>query len=60
MDKHPVVHAVADGEIDVWIDEGGAICIKIRNAHNDPAELSEHEALELANLLVRLVEEIRD
>jgi hypothetical protein len=55
MDDQPVrVHELASGEITVWVDPGGAICMKIRNAYNDPVELAEHEALALADLLTRL------
>jgi hypothetical protein len=58
--ERPHVHEVASGDINVWVDPGGAICLKVTNKFNDPAELSEHEALELANLLIRLVKESRD
>jgi hypothetical protein len=33
--------------------------LKVREAHNDPVELAEHEALEVAAVLVRLAEEAR-
>jgi len=39
-------------EIAVWMD--GCICIKTRNKYNDPIELSDEEAIDLANLLIRL------
>jgi len=44
----------AGGEVLVWID--GCICIKTRNKYNDPVELADEEALELADLLKRLAE----
>jgi hypothetical protein len=47
------------GDIDVWIDENGVICLKARNKFNDPVELTEHEALEVGNLLVRLVAQLK-
>lgn len=49
------IHEIASGEINVWVDPGGAICIKIRNEFDDPAELADHEAIELAELLLALV-----
>ena len=56
-DAH-VVHSVASGEIDVWNDDG-VICLRVTNEYNDPAELAEHEALELVAVLERLVREVR-
>jgi hypothetical protein len=53
------LYEVAGGDIDVWVDPGGAICLKVRNKVNDPVELAEHEAMELAELLIRLVKEQR-
>jgi len=43
--------------ISVWVD--GGIHIKTRDPHDDPVEMSEEEALALADLLRRLVEEER-
>ena len=51
----PKVHYLAEGEITVWVD--GGIHIKTRNPHNDPVEMSEKDARELAALLLRLVDE---
>lgn len=59
-DRTPHVYELAGGEIDVWVDPGGAICLKIRNQFNDPVELGEHESLALAELLTKLVKELRD
>jgi len=54
------IYRVADGDIAVWIDEAsGCLCLKLTRDHKDPVELAEHEALELAELLTRLVEEVR-
>jgi hypothetical protein len=53
------VYELAGCEIDVWVDPGGAICLKTRKQFNDPVELADHEALALAALLTRLVEEQR-
>lgn len=38
----------------VKLDDGGSVCIKAAEPYHDPVELAEHEALELANLLIRL------
>lgn len=59
MEEPLTIHEAASGEIAIWIDEAGCICLKSRNKYHDPVELSEDEALELANLLIRLVEEIK-
>jgi hypothetical protein len=53
------IYKFADGEIVIWLDEGGAIFIKTLDKDNDPVELAEHEALGLADLLTRLVEQSR-
>jgi len=53
------IYKIANGEIVVWQDESGCVCIKTINAHNDPVELAEHEAIELSELLFRLVEQNR-
>jgi hypothetical protein len=54
-DLPPRVYELAGGEIDVWVDPSGAICLMTRNKDNDPVELAEHEALALAELLTTLV-----
>ena len=59
MSNSSGVHEISDGDVVVWLDEGGAICIKTNDNHGDPVELAEHEAMELAELLVRLVKESR-
>jgi hypothetical protein len=52
------VHKFAAGEVSVWLqEESGSICIKTENKHGDPAELVAEEALELADLLVKLSKE---
>lgn len=56
----PRIYELAGGEIDIWVDAGGAICLKSRNKFNDPVELAEHEALALAELLTKLVKEQRE
>lgn len=46
------VFDMASGDISVWVD--GGIHIKINSSGKDPVEMSEREALELGELLVRL------
>jgi glycogen debranching enzyme len=48
----PEVFKLSDDEIAVW--EDGGIHIKAVTGRGDPVELSETEALELADALVRL------
>lgn len=59
-EQQPRVYEMSGGDIDVWVDPGGAICLKVRTEFNDPVELSEHEAIALAELLMRLVNEQRE
>jgi hypothetical protein len=47
------VYELAGGDIALWIDNG-VIMLKVREPFGDPVELNEHEALEIAELLVRL------
>ena len=54
---NPVIKA-ADGEIAIWVDDG-IICLKTTTGYGDPVELAEHEAEELARLLLHLVETMR-
>ena len=49
------VFQIADGEVLVWVDPGGAVCWKTINKFNDPIELSEDDAISLSELLLRLV-----
>ena len=53
------VHELAGGEIFLWQEESGVIMLKTQQKYNDPVELGEEEALELAALLTRLVKEAR-
>ena len=48
------VHELAGGEICVWQEESGVIMLKTHQKYNDPIELGEEDALELADLLTRL------
>ena len=54
-DKEPDVFEVASGDIYLWADPCGAIFLKMKNYSGDPVELNEHEAMELAEILMRLV-----
>lgn len=53
------VHELAGGEILVWQEKSGAIMLKAQQKYNDPVELGEEEALELAELLTQLVKSAR-
>jgi len=52
-----LIYKLASGDITVWRDNSGAIMLKVREPFGDPLELAEHEALELAEVLVRLAKE---
>jgi hypothetical protein len=49
------VYELAGGEITLWLEDSGAIMLKVREPFGDPVELGEEEALELAERLTRLV-----
>jgi len=49
---------IAD-DVSVWIADGGSIHIKTNEPHGDPVELTEEDAVELAAILTRLVQELR-
>ena len=57
--EKPPVHELAGGEIAVWAEPTGAIILEVRNKHSDPVDMGEEEALELAELLIRLVKQQR-
>ena len=56
MSKNPI-YELAGGDITVWVEESGAIMLKVREASGDPIELGEQDALELGELLVRLAKD---
>jgi hypothetical protein len=58
MAADETVYTIAD-HVTLWIAPGGSIHIKTREPHGDPVELAEHEALELAAILTKLVEELQ-
>ncbi len=61
MDKpEQEIHSAASGDLEVWLDPAGVICLKVRSSFNDPVELGEREALALAQLLSKLVQQLRE
>jgi hypothetical protein len=52
--KNDHFRRLANGDVCVWINEGGAITIKV-NDEFGPPELAEDEALEIAAALIDLV-----
>jgi hypothetical protein len=50
---------MASGDLAVWLDSSGVICLKTLERHGDPVELSEEESLKLVELLTRLIAESR-
>jgi hypothetical protein len=59
-DQQPHVYEMAGGDVEVWVDPGGAICLNLRNEFNDPVELAEHEAIALGEVLIRLAKQQRE
>jgi hypothetical protein len=51
------IFTVAD-DVTLWIADGGSIHIKTREPHGDPVELTEENAIELAAILLKLVDEL--
>jgi hypothetical protein len=41
----------SDGAVRIWIEQGSSIHIKVVTKENDPVELSESEAIEIAEVL---------
>jgi hypothetical protein len=50
------VHEIAGGDVVLWSVDG-TVHIKTTDEHNDPVELNEHQAMELSDLLRRLVQD---
>ena len=48
------IHEFVDGEIVVWKELQGIIALKVMNKFHDPVELSDEDAQELGELLIRL------
>ncbi|QTD89791.1 MULTISPECIES: hypothetical protein [Burkholderia] len=47
-----------DGTVRIWIEQGTSIHIKAATVENDPVELSESEAMEIAEILNRFASRI--
>ena len=52
------VYKLADGEVYLWVEDGGAIHLKAVSPYGDPTELTAEMARELALLLMTLAEEV--
>ena len=50
---------VAD-DVTLWVADGGSIQIRTRERYGDPVELTAAEAIELATILTRLAEQLRE
>ncbi|OJA53516.1 hypothetical protein BGV69_25950 [Burkholderia ubonensis] len=48
----------SDGAVRIWIEQGSSIHIKAVTKENDPVELSEAEALEIAEVLKQFASRI--
>ncbi|WP_454731604.1 MULTISPECIES: hypothetical protein [Cupriavidus] len=48
----------SDGAVRIWIEQGSSIQIKAATKENDPVELSEEEALEIATVLQQFASRI--
>jgi hypothetical protein len=58
--QKPQIYEIASGDITVWLEPKGSICLKICSKFKDPVELAEHEALELVEILTKLVKMQRE
>jgi hypothetical protein len=47
---------IAGGEVRVWIEDHGLLCIRCNSNFGDPVELAEHEVAALIDALQRLME----
>lgn len=47
-------HPFLPGEIEVWRDPAGTICLRSQNAYNDPSELGDEGIIYLAEILILL------
>lgn len=48
MTESDKIHHAAGGDIQLWIDDGQSIHMKLRDPFGDPVELNKHQALALA------------
>lgn len=51
------VYTVAD-HVTIWIEQDNSIHIKTSGPHDDPVELTEHDARELIRIITKFVEEL--
>ena len=56
MTEQRTVYKIAGGDVVLWSVDG-TIHIKTMNKYNDPVELTDEDAVELSQLLARLVSE---
>ena len=59
MTDNTDLHVLLDGDVRVWINEGGAISLLARDKHNDPVEMNEDQAQEVIAVLTELVRKCR-
>lgn len=52
------VYILAGGEVSIWLDEGGAVMLKLSSASKDPIELGEGEVFELIEILTKIHAEL--
>ena len=52
-----LTYEIAGGSVALWLDEAGAIVLKVREPVGEGVHLAEHEAVGLAALLMRLTME---
>jgi hypothetical protein len=49
---------LAGGDLVLWTEPGGPIMLKTAEPHGDPVELNEHQAEELAAVLLKMAKDI--
>ncbi len=58
MDNSKNVLRFADGEVCMWIEDGGSIHLRAASSHGDPAELTARDARDIAAALVELSQQL--
>lgn len=51
------IYSFENGELLLWVDETGAVHLKVNNPHKDPVELCEDSVRRLRDLLGKLLED---
>ncbi|MEH6422425.1 hypothetical protein [Pseudomonas sp. CGJS7] len=59
MTESDKIRSAAGGDIRLWIDDGQSIHMKLCNPYDDPVELTEHQALALAETLRMLAHRLQ-